>query len=572
MADFGEAYDYVVVGGGSAGCALAGRLSEESGFRVALIEAGKDYPPGEEPWQITDSFAGVAFNDPQFIWNRLQVFVPPRPGNAPDGRQTRLYQQGRVIGGGSSVNGMMANRGLPADYAEWEERGATGWGWDDVLPYFKKLETDTDFDGPMHGDGGPIGVRRIFPDAWPGYTRAVMNAARDAGYAYIEDQNSDFSDGYFPIAISNLENRRISSAIAYLNSDARKRPNLHIVDEAHVERLETDGAKVTGVRIRRHGKMKSIAAREVIVSSGALHSPALLMRSGIGPGARLADMGIEVVADRPGVGQNLMEHPGISFGTYMKPESRLAPDMRRQLIAAMRYSSGLEGCPDSDMFLIPSNKVAWHALGDRIGATLVWINKSYSTGEVTLASPDPYEEPKVDFNMCSDRRDLDRLVKGVRFLAVLHASPVLRAAVHEIFPATYSDSVRRSMAPSWSNGVKTRIASALMDGSSTLRKLFVNKVINEGPSLEELLVDDETIESWVRQTVTGHWHASCTCRMGAPDDPYAVTDPDGRVYGVDGLRVCDTSIMPAVPRANTNIPTIMMAEKIADAIRRPAKA
>ena len=171
-----QTFDYVIVGGGSAGCVLASRLSERPSNRVLLLEAGEDYAPGSEPPEILDSFAGTAHSNPRFTWSGLSATFLPRPGNAPDRRPRRRYTQGRVIGGGSSVNGMVANRGLPSDYADWVARGATGWDWDDVLPFFRKLEDDRDFDGPLHGKGGPVGLRRIFPDRWPGFTRAVIQA------------------------------------------------------------------------------------------------------------------------------------------------------------------------------------------------------------------------------------------------------------------------------------------------------------------------------------------------------------------------------------------------------------
>ena len=372
-------FDYVIVGGGSAGCVLASRLSEHPTNHVLLVEAGTDYPPDDLPDQLQDGFAGVAYNDNRFIWKNLRVIVPPRPGNAPDNRSDKLYQQGRVIGGGSSINGMMANRGSPLDYDEWADLGATGWGWEAVLPYFKKLESDRDFDGPLHGEDGPIGIRRLFPEIWPGYTRAIMNAAEAEGFEYVKDMNAGFCDGYFPIAISNIDDKRVSANVAYLTAKARARRNLDILDKAEVQRVIFNGTRLAGILIKRPEGEKVIRANEVIVSGGATHSPAILMRSGIGPAGPLSHLGIEVVADRPGVGQHLMEHPGVSIASYMKPSARLPHGMRRQMIACMRYSSGVAGCGAGDMFIVPTNKSAWHPIGDRIGATMLWVNNSYSS-------------------------------------------------------------------------------------------------------------------------------------------------------------------------------------------------
>jgi 5-(hydroxymethyl)furfural/furfural oxidase len=239
--------------------------------------------------------------------------------------------------------------------------------------------------------------------------------------------------------------------------------------------------------------------------------------------------------------------------------------MRRQMFAGLRWSSGLEGCPSGDMYIIPTNKAAWHAVGHRLGLIMMWVNRSYSTGEVRLTSPDPDAKPQIDFNMCSDWRDMERMLMGVRMMLRLQKHPAIRRTVEEIFPVSFSDRARKYAVYSRSHAMQTALGGALMDAASPLRRLMIRTLIADGPSINDL-ADESVMKEWIHSTVLGHWHATSSCRMGAPDDPGAVTDPSGRVYGVEGLRVCDASIMPMVPCANTNIPTIMVGEKIAAAI------
>jgi len=567
VVDFGDkVFDYIIIGGGSAGSVLASRLTEKSTNSVLLLEAGKDYPPGKEPEELNNNFVATAKGAPRFTWPGLSASFLPRPGNAPDQRPKRRYNQGKVIGGGSSVNGMCANRGLPSDFDGWQERGAKGWSWEDVLPYFKKLEKDYDFDGPLHGEEGPIGLRRLFEDQWPGFTTAAIKAAKKEGWKNLKDQNAVFDDGYFPIPMNNIDGKRISASSAYLTNSVRSRQNLEMLDLSDVKTLIFEGRKVKGVRVNRLDENIDIYAREVIVCAGALHTPPLLMRSGIGPGGELTALGVEVIADRIGVGKNLMEHPGVNFGAYLKKESRLTPGLPTHMIAAVRWSSGLEGVPSGDMYIVPTNRAAWHPIGDRMGIMQLWVNKSYSTGEVTLEAGDIFGEPNVDFNMCSDRRDMERMIAGVRVMAKLCEMSELKEAVLDVFPVSYGTRARKVGVYSNWNRLQTWVGAQAMDASPFMRRWIIENMIADGPSIADLMQDEAVIEQWIRKTVLGHWHASCTCRMGPEDDPSAVTDPAGRVYGVSGLRICDASIMPMVPCANTNISTIMIGEKISDTI------
>ena len=294
------------------------------------------------------------------------------------------------------------------------------------------------------------------------------------------------------------------------------------------------------------------------------------MRAGIGPEGHLREMGIAIRQSLPGVGQRLMDHPSIALASFLKPSARVRNELtRRHMNLAIRYSSGIGEAPAGDMFVVGTSKNSWHKVGEQIGAFLVFVNKTFSeTGEVKLNSPHWTDEPSVDFNLLSDKRDLDRLMDAIRRLAPLYSDPAMQAVTSNPFPAAYSDKVRQVGAITTKNKILTGIAAHLLDGPKFLRDYLIENFLMEGCSLEEICNDDDTAEAFIRRAAVGGWHASCTCRMGAENDPMAVTDNQGRVRGIAGLRVVDASIFPVVPCANTNLPTIMTAEKIADNILR----
>ena len=320
---------------------LANRLSAKSGNQVLLLEAGQDTPHGKMPPEVLDSYPGTAYFDPRFHWTDLKVRTEVVSHNNPQESPPplRKYEQARILGGGSSINGQLANRGAPADFEEWVARGARGWGWADVLPFYKKVERDMDFEGPLHGKEGRIPVRRIFPEQWTGHAKAAAEAFKAAGFEYLPDQNGEWRDGYYPITISNAYERRVSAAIGYLDPATRQRANLTISTDTQVAELLFEGKRCVGVVAHVKGARKEFRAREVILSCGAIHSPAHLLRAGIGPVGHLKDLGIEVRAGLAGVGQRLMDHPSISVSAYVKPHARINEYTRRHIHVGLRYSS-----------------------------------------------------------------------------------------------------------------------------------------------------------------------------------------------------------------------------------------
>lgn len=557
--------DHLILGGGSAGCVLAARLSADPLRTVVLVEAGRNISADDLPDEVRSRYPGRAYLDTRNIWSQLTALMGHARSNAAP-RPPRRYEQARLLGGGSAINALMANRGAPADYAEWQALGADGWGWDDCLPYFLKIEADRDFSGPLHGTTGPLTIRRISDDGISPFVARVMKTLDRRGHPIRPDQNGPWEDGVFRGAIAVSDSgERLPTSIAYLTADVRKRPNLRIITESVADRILFDGRRATGARLSG-ATAETIRAAEVIVSAGAIHTPALLMRSGIGPVGDIAAVGGNVVVSRNGVGRNLMEHPSIAVAAYLPPQMRVRDRAEHHEQAIWRFSSGLDDAPQGDMHAAILSRSGWHSIGLRLGSLFFWVNKSYSRGFVKLASLDPNVEPEVDFRMLSDERDLKRLKLALRLGAEALSDPFMAGYGGTVFPSSYSPRVAKVAVPGRWNALQRGLFSGLLDVAGPLRPALVHSAITLGTTMRGLLEDDDALTEFVRRHVGGTWHPSGTCRMGSADDPMAVASSTGRVHGVEGLRVCDASLMPSIPCANTNIPTIMIAERVADFI------
>ncbi|HYF59842.1 MAG TPA: GMC family oxidoreductase N-terminal domain-containing protein [Burkholderiaceae bacterium] len=530
-----DEFDYVIVGGGSAGCVLASRLSEDPSVSVALLEAGP--PDSSVLIRVPAGIAAIAR-----ARTASEGFdTVPQPGL----KGRRGWQpRGRTLGGSSSINAMCYVRGHPSDYDGWAAAGNPGWGWTDVLPYFLRAERNERGASAWHGGNGPLNVADVLePNP---FSHRFVEAAEAAGIPRNDDFNGPSQEGAGFYQVTQKGGERFSAARAYLEP-ARGRPNLAVLTGASVERVGLEGGAATHVVARVGGQARTLRARrEVLLCAGAFHSPAILMRSGIGPGALLRERGVAVVHDLPGVGENLHDHPDVIlvanapgaydlFGQSPRGAWRLLQGVRqwraerRGMLTTNFAEAGAfvrtdpsEPIPDLQLHfviakLVDHGRKAVPGHGFSVHACVL---RPRSRGRVRIAGPDPSAAPEIDPNFLADPDDAARLVRGVRLVRRIIGQPSL---------ARY--------------GTESKTSAAMC-------------------------TDDE-IEDWVRRTADTIYHPVGTCRMGP--GPEAVVDARLRVHGVRRLRVVDASVMPAIVGGNTNAPTIMIGEKASDMVREDAR-
>jgi choline dehydrogenase len=522
-------YDFIVTGAGSAGCAVAGRLSEDGRYRVLLLEAGgKD----TNPWIHIPLGYAKTFTDERVNW-----MFDSEPEAQLNGRI--LYQpRGKVLGGTSSINGMVYMRGTPSDYDGWRQRGCEGWGFDDVLPYFRKAENQQRGENEFHGVGGPLNVSNPVRSA---LGDAMVKAAIEAGIAPNDDFNGARQEGVGYYQTTTVNRRRWSAARAYLGA-ARRRRNLTVETQAHATRIIFEGSRAVGVEYRSPRGPKVARARgEVVVSGGVYGSPQLLQLSGVGPGDLLSAFGIPVVRDMPGLGKHLHDH----FNTYLVwrcarkiTVNDLAASPMRQLLSGVQYvftrsgplaNAGIyagafvRSDPRLEQPDLQINMFGWSTFERlRTGMkphpfsafTLSPVHlRPEGRGTVRIKSPDPLAPPAIRFNFLASDNDFQALIYGTRLCRKIASQPALKPfIVEEVIPGSACQS-------------------------------------------------DDQMRAEIRVRGVSNLHPVGTCRMGREVD--AVVDPRLRVHGLSGLRVADASIMPQVPGGNTNAPSIMIGEKCA---------